>query len=110
MQVLTASHCAVIIQEDDSRYKVYLGSHNRREPDYYEQSYGIKRVIMHPNYRASVTGMTYDVALLELDRDAMLNHRVALGCLPHQGVYPREGKQCYIAGELLVVKILFHTS
>ena len=39
-----------------------------------------------------------DMAMIELSQPAKLNSRVTVACLPQQGVYPRTGKECFIAG------------
>ena len=57
---------------------------------------------MHPKYKQG-PGLNADIALLQLSSPAKLNDRVVKACMPRQGVPPKAGTNCYIAG-----KCVFH--
>ena len=78
------------------QWKIVLGAHNHYQPDNYVQTLSIRRVIKHPMY--SKKTLMSDMAMIELSQAAKLNSRVTVACLPQQGVYPRTGKECFIAG------------
>ena len=60
-----------------------------------------KRIIVHPNYERC-DKLSADIALIQLERPLKLNDRVVKACMPQQGVYPRVGKNCYIAGKIIL--------
>ena len=55
---------------------------------------------MHPNYGKG-GGLNADIALIELKTPLKLNDRVVRACMPKEGVYPKKGTNCYIAGEFM---------
>ena len=61
---------------------------------------------MHPNYKLG-PGLNADIALLQLSSPAKLNDRVVKACMPSQGVYPKAGTNCYIAGNNALVSLLY---
>ncbi|KAJ7393989.1 hypothetical protein OS493_003660 [Desmophyllum pertusum] len=67
--VATASHC-VKGSEAGSIY-IRLGAHKRSETTGTEQDFIATKVIMHPLYHKPI-GMSHDIALLKLDRPAVL--------------------------------------
>ncbi|XP_020608503.1 anionic trypsin-like isoform X2 [Orbicella faveolata] len=93
--VVTASHC-VKGSEAGSIY-VRLGAHKQSEMTGTEQDFTASKVIMHPAYHKPI-GMSHDIALLKLDRPAVLTRFVNLACLPQAVAAPVEGKKCWITG------------
>ena len=95
---MTASHCVEGNKNNPGYFRVVAGAHDRTRRESTQQKAVGKRVIMHPNYGKG-GALNADVALIELKTPLRLNDRVVKACMPQQGVYPRVGKNCYIAGE-----------
>jgi len=93
--LVTASHCV----KGTSAGSIYvrLGAHNRKEIVGTEQDFTVTKIIMHPFYHKPI-GMSHDIALLKLDKPAVLNKFVNLVCLPEVVPAPPEGKKCWITG------------
>lgn len=102
---MTAAHCVKSIKfNDTSLWTVKLGAHNLSVSEPSVQNIPVKRVIIHPLYGKGKSGLlTNDVSLIELSRPAILNNRVAVGCLPSKNVYPNVSTLCYVIGELSLV-------
>lgn len=49
-----------------------LGAHKRKEVVGVEQDFTVTKIIIHPLYHKPI-GMSHDIALLKLDRPAVLN-------------------------------------
>ena len=62
-----------------------------------EQDFHIKRIYFHHEYN-SVTRYNYDIALIHLDRPAILHEGVALVCLPDDQIAFPPGSECWITG------------
>ena len=62
-----------------------------------EQDFGIKKIYFHHEYN-SVTNYNYDVALIHLDRPAILMNGVGLVCLPDDNIEFSPGADCWITG------------
>jgi len=71
--VLTAAHCV----DDKSAFVAELGVYDRSkyEPNAI-QSIKVSRIILHPNFNSS--SLYHDIALLKLDKPAVLNNRVVI--------------------------------
>ena len=52
---------------------------------------------MHRSYQKPVS-YAYDIAMIKLDRPALLNRQVGLACLPHFGSSLPVGKRCFVTG------------
>eukprot|EP00795_Rhopilema_esculentum_P012904 gene12904-3657_t len=91
--VLTAAHCFVN-GKVASLYKVRLGDHNIKIQDGYEQEINISKIIIHPKY--NMTTYDNDIALVQLERKAVINEFVNTLCLPNQA--PSAGTRCLVAG------------
>ncbi|XP_051885553.1 ovochymase-2-like isoform X2 [Pristis pectinata] len=78
--VLTAAHC---IRDRNilSVLKVTAGEHNLKNTESEEQTQTVKRVIIHPKFKAAYP-VEYDVALLELSGNFTFGSYVYPACLP----------------------------
>lgn len=86
-------------------WTVNLGAYNLSKSESSVQNMTIKRIIEHPHFGQGKDGpFSNDIALIELNMSVILNKRVAVGCLPAKNIYPAVGKQCIIAGKILLVK------
>jgi len=105
---VTAAHCLQgngLNELDPTKVlSIYLGVHSLKEIPLNQSlypRYSVKRVVSHPNFpgnSAPLKEIVSDIALLELDRPAVLNDRVGLACLPPKGSQPKPGKNCYATG------------
>ncbi|KAJ8396209.1 hypothetical protein AAFF_G00020760 [Aldrovandia affinis] len=87
--VLTAAHC----MERSTRpgaYKVYLGIHKEAATEPSKQIRDLDKIILGP------TGT--DIALLKLDRPAIINDMVLPACLPEKDYIVPSGTECYVTG------------
>lgn len=98
--VLTAAHCVVDIRKEDyAILMVRMGGHYKNTSLLIgsEQDFHIKRIYFHHEYN-SVTRYNYDIALIHLDRPAILHDGVALVCLPDDQIAFPPGSDCWITG------------
>uniref|UniRef100_A0AAY4A5E3 pancreatic elastase n=1 Tax=Denticeps clupeoides TaxID=299321 RepID=A0AAY4A5E3_9TELE len=92
--VMTAAHCV-----DSSRtWRVVLGEHDLNANSGREQIKGVSRVYIHPNWNSNNVASGYDIALLRLSSDVVLNSYVKLGLLPPSGQVLPNNNPCYITG------------
>nr|NP_001027687.1 sp4 protein precursor [Ciona intestinalis]CAD24309.1 putative coagulation serine protease [Ciona intestinalis] len=94
--VLTAAHCfASITNNNPSTINVILGVVDTIDSgNIHEQSFSVTRLIIHPNYNFP----NNDLALLQLDHDALIDAAfVKPVCLPN-GEEPPEGEKCWATG------------
>ncbi|KAK3542241.1 hypothetical protein QTP86_021400 [Hemibagrus guttatus] len=87
--VLTAAHC-LERSNRPSAYKVYLGIHTERANEASKQVRNLEKIIKGPPGT--------DIALLKLDRPAILNDKVAKVCLPQKDYIVPSGTECYVTG------------
>lgn len=92
--VLTAAHC--VNKYDEKDMVVTLGEHDLFNHDGTEQKYGVKEIIIHSEF--STDTWDEDIALIKLDRPAMLTSAVKTACLSYQGYHLPSGKTCIISG------------
>ena len=78
-------------------YYVQLGDNDRNKNEGSEQKVKIKRIHRHPQYNQAL--LNNDVALLELEKPAILNKQVGLVCLPPQDYDVSVKSNCYITGK-----------
>ncbi|XP_073240968.1 transmembrane protease serine 9-like [Porites lutea] len=94
--VVTAAHC---VEGSKSRdIIVRMGAHNRVEskpPNAKEQRFKLLKIIKHPSYHKPID-MSHDIALLKLERPAILDSYTNLACLPSSD--PVVGDSCVITG------------
>ncbi|KAM9760097.1 elastase-1-like [Menidia menidia] len=92
--VMTAAHCV-----DSSRtWRVVVGDHNINSHEGKEQYLSVSRVHIHPNWNPSSVAGGWDIALLRLSTNAVLNNNVQLGALPPSGQVLPHNNPCYISG------------
>ncbi|XP_053566234.1 mannan-binding lectin serine protease 1 isoform X2 [Bombina bombina] len=98
--IVTAAHClhdeldsgVTELQSSHIRkhstFKIILGKHRTFLKDDTEQSFQIKNVFIHPDYKAPT--FQYDIALVELSEKPFLNDYVTPVCLPLEQVQTGE--------------------
>ncbi|KAK2864309.1 hypothetical protein Q7C36_003463 [Tachysurus vachellii] len=87
--VLTAAHC-LERSNRPSAYKVYMGIHTERATEASKQIRNLDNIIKGPPGT--------DIALLKLDRPAILNDKVSKVCLPQKDYIVPSGTECYVTG------------
>ncbi|XP_051511661.1 plasminogen isoform X1 [Myxocyprinus asiaticus] len=87
--VLTAAHCLERSQRP-SVYKIILGIHTERASETSKQERDISKIIMGPGGA--------DIALLKLDRPAIINDKVLPACLPEKDYIVPSKTECYVTG------------
>ncbi|GAA6072259.1 plasminogen, partial [Tachysurus ichikawai] len=87
--VLTAAHC-LERSVRPSAYKVYMGIHTERATEASKQIRDLDQIIKGPPGT--------DIALLKLDRPAILNDKVSKVCLPQKDYIVPSGTECYVTG------------
>ena len=75
---------------------VLVGEHDIKTDNGWEQVYGIKELLLHPQYEHN--GFNYDLALLRLNSTANLNNRVQTACLAGGNLTVPVGTECFITG------------
>ncbi|XP_077318862.1 granzyme A-like [Lithobates pipiens] len=89
--VLTAAHCNI-----NQTANITLGAHSISAVEKEKQFRKTDRVITHELYKKG--SFNYDVALLQLSKDAELTHAVKALPLPESCDEPVEGTVCEVAG------------
>ncbi|MEQ2224986.1 Elastase-1 [Ilyodon furcidens] len=92
--VLTAAHCI----DRSMTWRVVLGEHDINNNEGREQYMNVSQVYVHPNWKSNNIAGGYDIALLRLSTDAVLNNYVQLGVLPPSGQVLSHNHPCYITG------------
>uniref|UniRef100_A0A8C1FKX9 Plasminogen n=1 Tax=Cyprinus carpio carpio TaxID=630221 RepID=A0A8C1FKX9_CYPCA len=87
--VLTAAHC-LERSESPSAYKIVLGIHTERATEASKQDRDVSKIIKGPDGT--------DIALLKLDRPALLNDKVLPACLPEKDYIVPSNTECYVTG------------
>ena len=93
--VVTAAHCIYSNNVDD--YSLVLGDHNRLVNEKTEQFVGVKKITVHPGYEAKVRN---DIAIIELDQNAILTTYITPACLPTGSYGASPGTKCFITGNI----------
>ena len=96
--VLTAAHC-IDPKLQVSDYRIRLGDCHRFYYDGTEQVRNASKVIVHSQYHRPYL-INNDIALIKLDRPALLNSHVNTICLPQRGISAPLNSTCYITGKL----------
>ena len=99
--VVSAAHC--FKSKDTSIYYVVLGEHNRKLAEGTEQIVRLKKIIIHPGYIPKVAN---DIAVVELEKDAMLSTYITTACLPQADERIAPGTKCYMSGKLNLYRII----
>ncbi|XP_061785460.2 plasminogen isoform X1 [Nerophis lumbriciformis] len=87
--VLTAAHC-LESSKRPSAYMIILGVHTERAQEASKQMRGLEKLVLGPNGA--------DIALLKLDRPAIINDKVLPACLPEKDYIVPSGAECYVTG------------
>ncbi|XP_040920313.1 plasminogen isoform X2 [Toxotes jaculatrix] len=87
--VLTAAHCLERSRRP-SAYKVLLGIHTERANELSKQERDLDKLVLGPNGA--------DIALLKLQRPAIINDKVLPVCLPEKDYIVPSGTECYVTG------------
>ncbi|XP_006639165.2 chymotrypsin-like elastase family member 1 [Lepisosteus oculatus] len=90
--VLTTASCAA-----SGTLVAFLGDHNIYGIEGREQIIPVERIIIHPSWTNNLAA-GYDIALLKLSQNAVLNSYVAVASLPSSGVILPNNNFCYVTG------------
>uniref|UniRef100_A0A3Q1ASI9 Plasminogen n=1 Tax=Amphiprion ocellaris TaxID=80972 RepID=A0A3Q1ASI9_AMPOC len=71
-------------------YKVLLGIHTERATEPSKQERNLEKLVLGPNGA--------DIALLKLERPALINDKVLPACLPDKDYIVPSGTECYVTG------------
>uniref|UniRef100_A0A3B4VAB9 Chymotrypsin-like elastase family member 3B n=1 Tax=Seriola dumerili TaxID=41447 RepID=A0A3B4VAB9_SERDU len=88
--VLTAAHCITF-----HTYRVVLAEHDMKKQEGPEQSIMVKKMFIHPKWNDNCVN---DIALLKLEKSAVINDKVQLACLPQPGATLAHNQPCYVTG------------
>lgn len=80
-----------------TEYYVQLGDNDRYKNEGSEQKIKIKRIQVHPKYNQTL--LINNIALIQLEKPAILNKQVGLVCLPPQDYDVSVKSNCYITGK-----------
>lgn len=86
--VLTAKHCIERLY-GPSALKVFLGIHRESARESSRQIRDVEQIYAHRRT---------DLALLKLQRPAVVNDKVGIVCLPESGFILSSGVECYVTG------------
>ncbi|XP_017577202.1 plasminogen [Pygocentrus nattereri] len=87
--VLTAAHC-LERSTRPSAYRVLLGIHTEAAVEPSKQVRDLEKIVLGPRGT--------DIALLKLDRPALINDKVLPACLPEKDYIVPSGTECYVTG------------
>uniref|UniRef100_A0A8C5DZS3 Chymotrypsin-like elastase family member 3B n=2 Tax=Gouania willdenowi TaxID=441366 RepID=A0A8C5DZS3_GOUWI len=91
--VLTAAHCITF-----HTYRVVLAEHDMNKDEGPEQFINVKKMIIHPKWNDNCVSCGNDIALLKLEKNAVINDKVQLACLPQQDAALTHNQPCYVTG------------
>ncbi|XP_072353943.1 neurotrypsin [Scyliorhinus torazame] len=99
--VLTAAHCFKRYGNSTKNYIVRVGDYHTLVSEEYEESFEVKRIIIHNGYKPDAND--YDIALVKLEGNQehciKFNVHVLPVCLPHRRErIQKRGSNCYITG------------
>ncbi|XP_030576884.1 plasminogen-like isoform X2 [Archocentrus centrarchus] len=87
--VLTAAHC-LERSSRTSAYKVLLGIHTETATESSKQERRLEKMVLGPN--------RVDIALLKLERPAIINDQVQPACLPEKDYIVSSEAECFVTG------------
>ncbi|XP_063291169.1 hyaluronan-binding protein 2 [Pelobates fuscus] len=97
--ILTAAHCVKTLSEPQI-WRVFLGKTDLIKNETYQQSFDVRRIIIHEFYREEPRSLHYDIALMELKKInktcAKESKFVKKACIANREF--AVGKACTIAG------------
>uniref|UniRef100_A0A3B5BAL9 Proproteinase E-like n=1 Tax=Stegastes partitus TaxID=144197 RepID=A0A3B5BAL9_9TELE len=91
--VLTAAHCITF-----HTYRVVLAEHDMNKEEGPEQSIMVAKMFIHPKWDDNCVSCGNDIALLKLEKSAVINDKVQLACLPQQDAALSHNQPCYVTG------------
>uniref|UniRef100_A0A8C3GBT3 Peptidase S1 domain-containing protein n=1 Tax=Cyclopterus lumpus TaxID=8103 RepID=A0A8C3GBT3_CYCLU len=91
--VLTAK-CAIYISDK----QVVLAEHNMNKEEGPEQFINVGKMFIHPKWNDNCVSCGNDIALLKLEKNAVLNDKVQPACLPQHGATLAHNQPCYVTG------------
>ncbi|KAE8594790.1 hypothetical protein XENTR_v10019802, partial [Xenopus tropicalis] len=94
--VVTAAHCI----HYTNTYRIVLGEHDLSLEEGAEQNIPINNsdIFNHPKWNRGCAECGYDIALIKLSREAQLNDKVQLGCIPPTGETLSHNQLCFVTG------------
>ncbi|XP_038149143.1 elastase-1-like isoform X1 [Cyprinodon tularosa] len=92
--VMTAAHCV----DSPRTFRVVLGEHDLNSNSGREQVISVSQIYVHSNWNSNSVASGYDIALLKLSSNAVLNSYVQLASLPPSGQVLPHNNPCYITG------------
>ncbi|XP_043938389.1 chymotrypsin-like elastase family member 1 [Protopterus annectens] len=92
--VMTAAHCV----DRSYSFRVAVGDHNIYENDGTEAYIAVNAKFIHANWNTNNVAAGYDIALLRLASNAVLNSYVQLAALPSNGEILSHNHPCIITG------------
>ncbi|KAK1175677.1 chymotrypsin-like elastase family member 1 [Acipenser oxyrinchus oxyrinchus] len=92
--VMTAAHCV----DRGMTLRVVVGDHKLFAHEGAEQYIAVQQVIIHPYWNNNNIAAGFDIALLKLSQDAVLNFYVQLGELASEGQILPDNNNCFISG------------
>jgi len=94
--ILTAAHCMDDSTKPMEDYVITLGEHDLSKQEGTEQIFKPSKIIIHPNWdRKTVNN---DVAIVKLNKPAIINAKVKPVCLPQQGYHQGIDSKCVASG------------
>lgn len=95
--IISAAHCCKGYMNRPDRVKPYVGEHRTNVHDLGEFVATVKRVIIHPDYRAGI--FRNDICILKTEKmHLMARPTAAAACLPPKGWHPETNTRCWAAG------------
>ncbi|XP_074507161.1 chymotrypsin-like elastase family member 3B [Sebastes fasciatus] len=91
--VLTVAHCITF-----HTYWVVLAEHDMNKEEGPEQTIKVAKMIMHPKWNPNCVSCGNDIALLKLEKNAVINDKVQPACLPQHGASLAHNQPCYVTG------------
>uniref|UniRef100_A0A3B5B9X4 Proproteinase E-like n=1 Tax=Stegastes partitus TaxID=144197 RepID=A0A3B5B9X4_9TELE len=76
-------------------YRVVLAEHDMNKEEGPEQSIMVAKMFIHPKWDDNCVN---DIALLKLEKSAVINDKVQLACLPQQDAALSHNQPCYVTG------------
>ncbi|XP_040027997.1 chymotrypsin-like elastase family member 3B isoform X1 [Gasterosteus aculeatus] len=91
--VLTAAHCITF-----HTYRVVLAEHNMDKDEGPEQFIMVDKMFIHPKWNDDCVSCGNDIALLKLEKNAVVNDKVRPACLPQRDAALAHHQPCYVTG------------
>ncbi|KAJ4937053.1 hypothetical protein JOQ06_001637 [Pogonophryne albipinna] len=79
-------------------YRVVLAEHDMKTEEGPEQSIMVAKMFIHPKWNRNCVSCGNDIALLKLEKSAVINDKVQPACLPQHGATLAHNQPCYVTG------------